>query len=120
MVSSIIDEINKKISSFSFFEFSIKSYQNGVLILVGSEDFSYYYNIEIHFHDVFTMISNLDWRVNTQGKAIDILDGPEAFELNKKYRVEAGNTIFVLFDEDLIQYYVIAKSINATYKVTPY
>ena len=119
-MEKIIDEINAIVSSFDFFEFSINSYKDNLLTLFGSEDFIYYHNIEIIFNDIFTIISNINWRVDTQSKSIDILTGPLKVELNIKYFVEKGYTIFVLYNEEGIPQYIIAKSIRLVNKVTKY
>ncbi len=113
MNTKIVEEIVEIISKIDFFEFEIYSIQKSLLTLAGSEDFSYYHDIEIYFEEIHTVILNNDFRINTKSKFIQIIDGTdEAFKINKNYKVLSGNSIFKITDEDGVVYYIAAKRIS--------
>ena len=120
-MQGVIDDINKTVTKYLFLEFSVVSYNNGELIIGGSEDFCYYHNFEIIFKNVFTINGNLEWKVNAQNMAVEILkESTEAIELNKKYRVEQGYTIFKFTSEENLNIYVIAEDIVFKNEIVKY
>ena len=111
-MKNIIDEINSVASTFMYLEFAVVSYKAENLIVAGSQDFLYYQNFEIEFENVFSIIGNLRWKANTKKAVLTICGLIEAHELNRKYRVEQGNTIFKFVDEDNIDIFFIARNIK--------
>lgn len=121
MIQDVVNIINDKLVKFDFFEFSVLSYDKQNIVIAGSDDFMYYHNFEIHFHDVFAYIGNFDWQVNGNASAlIEIVSGYEAIDLNTKYYVEIGNIIFKFNSKDGVSIYVIAKSISLNDMVVKY
>lgn len=116
-----IENINNYIGRFVFYELSILTFKDGVLVIAGSDDFLYYHNIEIVFTEVSTIICNSMFKLNTELKSINILeDIQEMRDVNLKYRVEIGNIIFKIIDEDACVYYIIAKNIDYNTSVIKY
>lgn len=120
MNTDVIKQINIEIKKYLHFEFNIFSYSNGKLMLVGSEDIVYYHNMEICFSGVFAIISNFQWRVDCKKEPLSVLNGVEAVELNKYYKVEVGNSIFKFENEDEINIYIIAESIEFNNNIVKY
>ncbi|MDI9341694.1 MAG: hypothetical protein QM534_14075 [Sediminibacterium sp.] len=118
IIKDKVDELNSYFRKFLFFELSILSYKDGNLVIAGSDDFLYYHNIEITFTELFTVVCNSLFKLNTEVNSISIVDDiQECREINIKYRVEMGNVIFKIIDEDDCIYYIIAKDLN--YKIEP-
>ncbi len=90
----IIEEINKIIQGHFYFEMHIFSYNDGMLIVGGSEDFLYYHELEICFEHVFAVHGNFYWKVDNKKTCLAVIEGEEAYELNIKYGVEKGYSIF--------------------------
>jgi hypothetical protein len=123
MLENELAKINEKANSFFHLELAVFSYSfpTRELIIAGSEDFAYYHNFEIKFRSVFSMIVNSDWIVNTAECIIELVtDLNELRAINLKYRVEIGNNIFKLKNEDNLDFYVIAESVELVDKVVKY
>lgn len=121
MIKESVDKINNKASEFIFLELSIFHFDKDELIIAASEDFSYYHNFEIRFKNVFAIIGNVNWKVDTQESIIQVLENNEdAYRLNMKYSVEIGNTIFQFITEENKLFYIIAESIEFVDKVVKY
>lgn len=111
-MKEIIAAINQKVASMTYCELSMRSLSSNALSIVGSEDILYFYDFEIRFLDVHTVVCNTDWKLDTSKELISIIDDtPEALVLNERYRVEIGNTIFRLGSDDELVFYVIADGI---------
>ena len=92
-----------------------------VYTIAASKDFFYHHNFEIQFENVFTIIGNIEWIVNTKETVIDIIsENKTAYDLNIQYCVEQGHTIFLLKSEDVIINYIIAENISFKNEVTKY
>lgn len=115
-----IKNINEKINQFVFFEFSIYTYENNNLVVVGSEDLCYFHQVEIKFENVHTIILNSSFKIDTKKPFLFLIEDDEAFELNKKYRAVTGNNVFKFINEDLEVFYVIAENISIEEKIVKY
>ncbi|SFW81976.1 hypothetical protein [Chitinophaga sancti] len=121
MIQDIVDKINSKVIEFPFLELSLLSFRDKELIIAASEDFSYFHNFEMRFKNVFTIIGNIDWKADTNKLLIQVIEGTEeAINLNKKYRVEIGFTVFKLNNEEGDFFYIIAENIELVDKVVKY
>lgn len=112
--------INQKVKEFTFLDFSIFEYRHNELVIAISTDFTYYHLFEIRFKNVFSVICNTRWSVDTQKDVIKVLDSVEAYDLNVKYGVEVGYSIFQLMNEDELKLYVIAESVEFNEQVVKY
>ncbi len=120
-MENTVNKINNIASEYIFLEFSIFSYKSGILIIAASEDFSYYHNFEIHFENVFAIIGNVNWKVDTQKDIIKIISTTnEGITLNKKYKIEKGFSIFRFVSEDELINYIVAENISFKNEVVKY
>ncbi|WP_343673117.1 hypothetical protein [Chitinophaga sp.] len=121
MKEDVIAVINKRVKEFIFLDASIYKYHDDGLTLALSEDFTYFHNFEIRFRNVFTVISNTSWSLETKNDFIRILENSEeSCHLNLKYGVVIGNSIFQLStDEDKV-FYIIAEDIELIDNVVRY
>lgn len=116
-----LDKINQIITGRFYLEFKIYSYDNGNLIIVGSEDLIYFHELEIIFKDVFAMSLPSSWRFSSKDKPILLLnEGQEMLEVNTRFRIEQGNGIFKLVAEDNVIGYVVCKEVDVIQKVVKY
>jgi hypothetical protein len=80
---------------------------------MGSIDFSYGHSLEITFEDVYHLSVNRIWRTDTSKPVLKLVEGEEAFSLNKKYSIEQGNVLFKIIPEDInTAFYIAAKGIS--------
>lgn len=121
-MENIISELNNFSFNYSYFELSISSYENGNLIIVGSEDLLYFHQIEIVFIEVYTILCNTNFIINTSFPFIELLNerSEELYKLNVKYRVVQGYKIYKLVSEDNDVYYIIAKGISYNKLIVKY
>jgi hypothetical protein len=115
---AIID-INNFVKQFIYFEFSIYSYSENKLIIVGSPDLIYYHNIEIHLNEPFYISSKSNWIADTKN-AVQELDEAELIEYNKKNKIEIGNNTFKFLDDDGLIFYYTFNDIEIYQKVVKY
>ena len=117
----ILDEINLEARKFLFLELSVVSFNGNTLIIAGSQDFTYYHNFEIHFHEPFTFLGNFTWKANTDENIISIIDSTlDAVSLNKKFKIERGNNIFSFATNEGNSFYVAAERIEFNNRLTKY
>lgn len=120
-MENTINKINITAREYLWLDFSIFSYKDGILIIAASKDFSYYHNFEIHFQNVFAIIGNMNWKMDTQKDIIRIINTTnEAVALNRKYKVEKGYNIFSFITEDGVTNYIVAEDISFKNEVVKY
>jgi len=116
-----IEAVNNVIKSYVFLDFYIYKMDRSNLILVGSQDFSYYHNIEIHFINVFSVISNTFYSVNTNIPFISLLeDADELKEISLQYGIEIGNKVFKMISEEGKEFHIVAETIQLFHKTVKY
>ncbi|PUZ22582.1 hypothetical protein DCC81_19275 [Chitinophaga parva] len=120
MNENTITLINQKVKEFTFLNFSIFEYHHNEFVIAISSDFTYYHLFEIRFKNVFSVICNTLWSVDTQKDVIKVLDFTEAYDLNVKYGVEVGYSIFQLMNEDELKLYIIAEHVEFTEHIVKY
>lgn len=121
MIQKIIESINSTVKEHVFFELSFHHYQDNILTMVGSDDFSYYHQIEISFTNVFSILCNSNFRINTNESFISIIEGnQESWDLNTKYGIIQGNKIFKIISEDGQIFYIAAENISFIKGVVKY
>src|SRR6185312_12537251 len=112
-MQEVVDKINLIVRNYSYLELSMLSFERSRLIIAGSEDIMYFHNFEIVFDDVFTVACNTDWKIDTGKDFIWLVtDIEEIRTISLAYRVEKGNSIYRLEDEDHCIYYIVAKTIS--------
>lgn len=113
----IVNEINSFLMKGLWFDFEIMEYRGYDLTIMGSIDISASHDIEIIFKNVFFISLPAEWKTDTSDMVLEILEGPEAIELNQKYNVEQGYVIFKFIPEYLdAGCYVAAKEIDYNIK----
>lgn len=123
---NIVSQINNKIAQYFYLECNIYSIQKENVTIAASEDLLYYHNFEIEFVNVFTVICNKNWKIDTKVISFFELDPANNVELeemkkvNIDFRVETGNRIFKFVTEDSIPFYFAAEDVRLTDKVVKY
>ncbi|MGI4969676.1 MAG: hypothetical protein ACRYGH_12040 [Janthinobacterium lividum] len=112
LFSSVLALINDRAREFIHLEVDIHSYSANNLTLLVGEDLLYYGDFKVVFEDVFSLSINASFRINTALPLLVMASKEEVYELNRRFRVERGNTIFKLQSEDGIVFFIAAKSIQ--------
>lgn len=116
-MKEVIDRINDTVKKFPFFDFSIFKFEKDNLILAGSEDLTYYHEVEIEFVCVHTIICNTEFKADTSRNVIELVDDlDEVRALNLKYDVIQGNKVFKLHSEDNV-FYIILRGLSLEKKL---
>ena len=120
-MKEVIDRINSRIRIAPFFDFSIFKFEKSNLTIAGSEDLTYYHEVEIEFIFVHTVICNTEFKADTSKNLIELIEDPnETKEINLKYSVVQGNNIFKLNSKDNEPFYIISESIEFREQVVKY
>ncbi|MCG2615168.1 hypothetical protein LZZ85_12785 [Terrimonas sp. NA20] len=115
-----IERINAFVKNFIFFEFSLYSYSKEKLVIVGSQNLSYYHSIEIHLENPFHIDSRADWIVNVDSLVVKELAELEFFEYNRKNKIEVGTKALKFIDQDECVFYYAFSEIEVFEKVVKY
>ena len=99
-ISLIIDKINNHIRKEQWFDFEIIKYGQNELFVGGGKSLSYPYELEIHFKDVCFVSVPVEWRTDTSNNVLFILEGEEAYKVNRKFQVEQGYHVFKFVPEE--------------------
>ena len=119
-MKEVVKSINDYCRTLSDLEFLIFSYVDNRLVIVGSTDLMYYHNFEIVFEDVYNISSNFNWKNKNSKEVIEILEGRSMIEVNLKFTIEAGNTIFKFNNDDDLNLLVVAKKVSFCKKLVKY
>lgn len=92
-VKVVVDEINDFIKQEQWFDFSVKQYIDNELTLVGGLSLTYP-DIQIKFNDIFLISLPMEWKTDTDGFVLTILEGEDERIVNEKYQVEYLYYIF--------------------------
>ncbi|SFQ82641.1 hypothetical protein [Hymenobacter arizonensis] len=111
-IVSTLNLINARVKDFVHLEAYIHSFAGNRLTINVGEELIYYYNFQAVFEDVFMVSMNTSAFLNTRVPWLSIVPAPECFEINRRFRVEIGNTVFQLDNEDRLPFFVAAKSIS--------
>ena len=97
----IVSEINDHIRKQLWMDFEVVQYSKNKLIIFGSIDpSSSIHNIEIWFEDVFFISLPLEWKTDTSNGVLELLEGENAYLINRQFQVEQGYHIFKFTPED--------------------
>lgn len=112
-IEKTIQTINDKVKSFVFLDAKIYSYSGNQLILGLGQDLMYGHILEVHFQNVFTIICNMQWSLDTKYGMIGMVNQgtSEIVAINKKYGVEIGNYVFQLLTDENKVFYIMAEEI---------
>lgn len=99
-----VEQINKIVKSNLWYDFEIISYDGYNLKIGGSTESllmpNMKYNLEIIFSDIFFISSLSSWSADIVNMPFTVLTGDEARDINLKYQVEQGYSIFQIAVED--------------------
>ena len=112
LLNSILALINDRVKDSYHIEVDVQSYSSNNLTLIIGEDLLYYCDFKIVFEDVFSLSINSSFYSNSRLPLLVVATQEEAYEVNRRFRVEVGNTIFKLQSEDDIPFFVAAESIR--------
>ena len=108
----VIKRINDCLKENLWMDFEICRMNEGQIILSGKLDELDEELMEISFTQPF-MVSCLTHFSYEDGEFISLIQGEEAIEMNKNYKVEQGNHIFRLLIEDNEKdFFIIAREIS--------
>ena len=84
-----------------WFDFHVLSYDGRKLIIAGSEDLTYYHQLEVIFEDVFFFSGYFDeWHSDTSQPVFILPNLETELKLNLEYEIVAGNHLFIFKTED--------------------
>jgi hypothetical protein len=112
LLSSILVLINDRVKDLYHIEVDVQSYSGNNLTLILGEDLLYYCDFKIVFEDVFSLAINSSFYSSSRLPLLAVATHEEAYEVNRRFRVEVGNTIFKLQSEDDIPFFIAAKGIR--------
>ncbi|MBP1177657.1 hypothetical protein JOE49_004909 [Paenibacillus sp. PvR133] len=94
-----IQEINNFIKNQDWFDFEVKQYVGNELVVQGGLSLTYP-DIEIIFRDIFLTSLPMEWKTDTSGTVLTILEGDEEKKINEEFQVEYLHHIFKFTPED--------------------
>lgn len=98
-ILKIIDEVNEFLERQMWMDFEIVEYNKNILKIIGNIDISQEPNIEIIFENIFFISAPFEWKIDTSEKALYLLEGEEAININKQFQVEQGYHLFQFIPE---------------------
>lgn len=107
-----IEEINIFLKKSLWMDFQVIEYGNSTLKIRGYIDFYEPYKIEIIFQDVFFIMSNSFWKMDTERTSLELLRGSNLKMISYKYRIEQGYAVFMMKSEDDIPQIFVSRSID--------
>lgn len=114
-VQKVVEEIDTRLRKELWFDFEVTQYRKNKLTIIGTLDSSGQHKIEICFEDVFFVSLPIGWQTDTSKPVLVLVEGDDAFTLNKRFQVEIGYHIFRFtpeyYPEDFACY-VAAKHIS--------
>ncbi len=111
-MEKILEQINRIVKKMPCCDFEIVGYNGHNLLVGGGYSLSYEHSIVIEFEGVFFMTLNSEWSIDTTTDFLFFAENSECTEINQKYRIEQGYTLFKAVAEDLaIPFYISAKNI---------
>lgn len=72
--NDIVSLLNERVWTVSWLDFYIFSYEKNKLVIAGSDDFSYYHNVEIECYNPIYMKGNFEWTCDTTGELASVGD----------------------------------------------
>lgn len=104
-----VEKIDAAIRQNAWFDLDVAAYDGRNLVIRGSTDFSYYHELEIHFHGVFfASIYFRDWKSDTTQPVFTIPEQPKAYQLNYQLEIEQGYDLFIFKIENSKNEVIIA------------
>ncbi len=111
-IGATLDLINARVKASFHLEADIHSFANNRLTVVVGGDLTYSYDFQVVFEDVFMLSLNSSFRIDTQLPWLSIIPAPACIEVNVRFGVETGNTLFQLHNQDNVPFFVAAGSIS--------
>ncbi|MDR2948953.1 MAG: hypothetical protein LBV71_07070 [Prevotella sp.] len=114
-MEKIISEINNFLEKQAWCDFNIIEF-NGKLKVGGKTSFNNEYDIIIVFEEIFYFQCLFSWQTDTSYKSFLIPEIEEQRDINIKYGIEQGYSLFKIIPEDIEgSMYISAKNIYIEY-----
>ncbi len=98
-VKLVVDAINSLIQKELWYDFNVKQYLDGQLVIEGGLSLNYP-DIEILFEGIFFTSLPFEWKTDTNKTVLEIVEGKQEKLINEKYKVEFQHFIFKFTPED--------------------
>lgn len=113
MFDNEINKINKYLKGQLWMDFEICSMDGARLEIYGFLDELDNNKMKLVFEQPYMVCCNFFFTYEGKKDFISIVDGKEAFQINKRYGVTQGNTIFKIFNTNIAtDMFIIAKGIK--------
>ena len=89
-----IDKINEYLETQLWMDFEMYSMNRGTVEFVGFLDEAGSDKIKITFEQPYMILCSFSFSYSGEGQFISVVEGNDAYEMNKEYKVIAGNTIY--------------------------
>jgi hypothetical protein len=100
-IRRVVSQIDAAIREQPWMDFEVRDYAGSDLAVRGTLDpSSGSDHLEITFSGVFAVSMPMEWRTETSEPVFRILDGDEARDVNLRFGVVQGNTVFGFKPED--------------------
>ena len=119
----ILELINQRVSQLKWVDSYVYKFESNSLTIVGSQDFCYYHNFEISFKDVhfYSGVFSWKWDYDDAKVFIEIIDDlTSKVQINQKFRVEQGNTLFKLNNTDGLEIFIGCRSVAFSNELVKY
>ncbi len=108
-----IDKINEYLEKQLWMDFEMYSMNRGAVEIVGFLDEAGSDKIKIKFEQPYMILCSFSFSYSGEGQFISIVEGKDAYEINKEYKVTVGNIIFKISNTNIEkEIYIIAKDIK--------
>lgn len=113
MFNDTIDKINSYLKEQPWMDFEMFNMNRGKLELCGFLDEADDDKVKIIFEQPYMVSCNFFFTYEGNNDFISVVDGEEAFKINKNYGITQGNTIFKIFNTDVtVDMFIAAKGIK--------
>jgi len=112
-----IDKVNEFLKEQLWMDFEMCNINRGKLELHGFIDEVADDKIKIVFEQPHMVSCNFFFTYEGNGKFLSIVDGKDAFQINKKYGVTQGHTVFKITNTNIeAEMLIVAKSVEVQIK----
>jgi len=96
-----IEQLNRLLTTFPWLDIDVSQCSSTTVILEAVVDLSSKPSFEFRFESVFAVELLMTWKTDTSVPVLQLLTGQDAFDFNKRYRVEQGHHLFAFQPEDV-------------------
>lgn len=113
MYHSEVDKVNEFLKEQLWMDFEMCNIDRGKLELHGFLDEAADDKVKIIFEQPHMVSCNFFFTYEGKGNFLTVVDGKEAFQINKMYGVTQGNIVFKISNVDVeVDMYIIAKNVE--------